>query len=208
MTIPSTKRNQPDEEQRILLLEDANSSIDTIEDALSRTGLVARTERVDTKDEFSFAIREFEPDVILSDPTLAPLSSEAALSMLQDARSTIPLIVVADQLDDQAAVACLRAGAEDLVLKKNLSRLSLAIDTALQVRRPINKLSPRQLEVLRLVTDGRTTREIAEQLSLSVKTVETHRGELTKRLEMKEMASLVRYAVRVGLIPLSGLRSA
>lgn len=207
MTMPTTKRNRPDDERRVLLLEDTITPVDSIESALARIGLEARTERVTSKDEFSFALRDFDPDVILSDPALTPLSSEAALTMLQDARSTVALIVVADQLDDQTAVACLRAGAEDLVLKKNLSRLSLAIDTALQVRRPLKKLSPRQLEVLRLVTDGRTTREIAERLSLSVKTVETHRGELTRRLGMKEMASLVRYAVRVGLTPLSPLPS-
>jgi DNA-binding CsgD family transcriptional regulator len=55
--------------------------------------------------------------------------------------------------------------------------------------------------VLRLVSEGRTTKEIAEQLSVSVKTVETHRGAMTKRLGIREIAYQVRYAVRVGLVP-------
>jgi DNA-binding NarL/FixJ family response regulator len=68
------------------------------------------------------------------------------------------------------------AGAENLVLRTNLERLVPAALAALWVRHPLKRLSPRQLEVLRLVTDGWTTREIAQRLRLSVKTVETHRG--------------------------------
>jgi hypothetical protein len=55
--------------------------------------------------------------------------------------------------------------------------------------------------VLRLVSEGRTTREIAEWMKVSAKTVETHRGAMTKRLGIREVARQVRYAVRVGLVP-------
>jgi hypothetical protein len=51
------------------------------------------------------------------------------------------------------------------------------------------------------VSEGRTTREIAEQMKVSAKTVETHRGAMTKRLGIRELARQVRYAVRVGLVP-------
>lgn len=95
----------------------------------------------------------------------------------------------------------MRAGAEDIVLKRNLSRLSSAIEAALAVRRQLRKLTPRQLEVLRLVTAGHTTRDIARRLKLSAKTVESHRGEGMKRLGMHDVVTLVRYAVRVGLVP-------
>jgi len=54
---------------------------------------------------------------------------------------------------------------------------------------------------LRLVSEGRTTRQIAERMKVSAKTVETHRGAMTKRLGIREVARQVRYAVRVGLIP-------
>ena len=87
------------------------------------------------------------------------------------------------------------------VIRSNLERLVPAALAALWVRHPLKRLSPRQLEVLRLVTDGWTTREIAAQLSLSVKTVETHRGAVTQRLGIRDVASQVRYAVRVGLVP-------
>jgi DNA-binding NarL/FixJ family response regulator len=59
------------------------------------------------------------------------------------------------------------------------------------------------VEVLRLVAEGRRTRDIAKKLGLSVKTVESHRGEIMKRLRVHDVVSLVRYAIRVGLSPLS-----
>jgi DNA-binding NarL/FixJ family response regulator len=100
-----------------------------------------------------------------------------------------------------AAVSCLRAGAEDIVVKKHLKRLPEAIAKAMEKRVALTKLTSRQIEVLRLVAEGHRTRQIAERLKLSVKTVESHRGEVMKRLEMHDVVSLVRYALRVGLIP-------
>jgi DNA-binding NarL/FixJ family response regulator len=64
----------------------------------------------------------------------------------------------------------------------------------------MEKLTRRQIEVLKLVAEGRRTREIAKELKLSVKTVESHRGELMKRLGVRDVVSLVHYAVRVGLV--------
>ena len=61
-------------------------------------------------------------------------------------------------------------------------------------------LSLRQREVLQLIAEGRSTRDIAERLNLSVKTIETHRAQLMQRLEIFEVAGLTRYALRIGLI--------
>lgn len=70
-------------------------------------------------------------------------------------------------------------------------------------RRPARALTTRQRQVLRLMAEGRSTRDIANRLSLSVKTVETHRGHLMQRLKLKSVAGLVRYAVSLGLVPSS-----
>ena len=67
--------------------------------------------------------------------------------------------------------------------------------------RPMKELTTRQRQVLRLIAEGRSTREIAQRLTLSVKTVETHRGHLMQRLRLKSVAGLVRYAVSIGLVP-------
>ena len=103
-------------------------------------------------------------------------------------------------VNSDATVACIRAGAEDLITKANLSRLAASITKAVQLRRPLDKLTPRQIEVLQMVAEGHRTREIAARLKLSVKTVESHRGEIMKRLAIHDVVGLVRYAMRVGLV--------
>jgi RNA polymerase sigma factor (sigma-70 family) len=66
--------------------------------------------------------------------------------------------------------------------------------------RSFDRLTPRQREVLRLIADGRTTKEIARELNISIKTVETHRAQVMKELRVHDVAGLVRYAIRVGLV--------
>jgi len=65
---------------------------------------------------------------------------------------------------------------------------------------PLEQLTPRQREILQLIAEGHSTKEIAFTLKVSVKTVETHRAQLMERLEIYDVAGLVRYALRVGLI--------
>jgi DNA-binding NarL/FixJ family response regulator len=67
---------------------------------------------------------------------------------------------------------------------------------------PSETLSPRQREVLQLIAEGQSTKEIARRLDLSVKTVDTHRSQLMKQLDIHEAAGLVRYAMRTGLVSL------
>ena len=63
-------------------------------------------------------------------------------------------------------------------------------------------LTPRQREVLQLIAEGHSSKEIARRLDLSVKTVETHRSQLMKQLDIHEVTGLVRYAMRLGLVPI------
>jgi DNA-binding NarL/FixJ family response regulator len=187
---------------RILHLEESTADVERIREELTRAGMKIVSERVSSEDGFTSALREFEPDIVLCDYAHAAFDARAALLALQTHRPAAPMILVSSALDEQTAVASVRAGAEDIVLKRNLSRLSSAIEAALAVRRRLRKLTPRQLEVLRFVAAGNTTREIARRLKLSAKTVESHRGEVMKRLAMHDVVALVRYAVRVGLVPL------
>ena len=66
--------------------------------------------------------------------------------------------------------------------------------------RPPGPLTPRQLQVLRGIAAGKTTKAIARYLGISVKTVETHRSLLMERLSIRDVAGLVRYALRLGLV--------
>lgn len=188
---------------RVLLLEDSESDAELITLELERAGMKSIIERVNSAEAFTTALQNFAPDVVLSDHSTSQFDSRAALEILRAIRPTAAFIVVTGALTGAQSVAAIRAGAEDLVLKMYLHRLPASIADALAVRRPLHKLTGRQVEVLRLVAEGHRTRDIAERLGLSVKTVESHRGELMKRLRVRDVVSLVRYAVRIGLVPLT-----
>jgi DNA-binding NarL/FixJ family response regulator len=67
-------------------------------------------------------------------------------------------------------------------------------------RSPVERLTPRQREILQLIAEGHSTKEIAHTLNISVKTAETHRTQIMERLGIHDIAGLVRYAIRAGLI--------
>jgi DNA-binding NarL/FixJ family response regulator len=184
---------------RVLVLNESAVVAELLTRELERSGLKLLSERADSEKQFTHALRSFAPDVVLSAPAVGGFNAKTALRLLQATRPTAPLILVAEQFDE-AAVACLRAGAETVVMKCNLSELAPATQQALLVRQPLRTLSRRQLEVLRLVSEGLTSKEIAREFGLSVKTVETHRGSGMRRLGAEDIAGLVRYAVRVGLV--------
>lgn len=185
---------------RILLLEDSETDAKLIKHALQRSAMNVVMERVDSEAAFRTAIVEFAPQVVLSDHSLAQFDARGALVILRTLRPTTPLIIVTGALNSDRTVALIRGGAEDVIPKASLHRLGASITEAISVRRPLQKLTSRQIEVLRLVAEGNRTREIAGRLQLSVKTVESHRGAVMKRLGIHDVVSLVRYAVRVGLI--------
>ena len=185
---------------RILMLEDSAAEAELIRHELERAGLQTLVERVDSEETFCTAIRNFAPDVVLSDHSLGQFDSCAAQAILRDLRPTAAFIIVTGSISGGQSVAAIRAGAEDLVLKSYIGRLAASITEGLAVRRPLHRLTDRQVEVLKLVAEGYRTRDIAKQLGLSAKTVESHRGEIMKRLKMHDVVSLVRYAMRVGLV--------
>jgi DNA-binding NarL/FixJ family response regulator len=187
---------------RVLLLEDNDTDAGLISHQLERFGVSTVVERVDSEESFTAALRSFGPDVVLSEHSVDHFDSLGALEILRAVRPMAPFIIVTDSVADADAQTCaaIRAGAEDLIFKTKLSGLDAAISDALAVRRPLHKLSERQVQVLRLVAEGLRTREIANQLGLSVKTVESHRGEIMKRLGIHDVVSLTRYAIRVGLV--------
>jgi DNA-binding NarL/FixJ family response regulator len=190
----------PSRTLRALLVEDSTADAEQLQLALRQVAMELVVERVDTREGFTRALQEFVPDVVLSDHGLPQFDTAAALNLLRAVRPTVPLIVIVGALDEQTFVACLRAGVEDFVLKQNLTRLRPVIEAALAVREPLRRLTPRQLDVLQLVAQGHTTRDIAHRLGISITTVETHRNKMMQRLGIHDIAGLVRYAVRVGLV--------
>ncbi|HMD87668.1 MAG TPA: response regulator transcription factor [Anaerolineaceae bacterium] len=86
------------------------------------------------------------------------------------------------------------------VIDDYIQRVSGQPDSEKIAAAPADRLTQRQREILQLIAEGHTTQAIAQKLNISVKTVETHRMQLMERLDIHEIAGLVRYAIRIGLI--------
>lgn len=117
---------------RILCLEDDDEDFEFINDILERSGLRAITQRVDTKEKYLKALTEYNPDVILSDHALPLFDSTEALNLCRLSRLQVPFILVTGAVSDEFAVKCMKLGADDYILKSNLSRLPSAIENALK----------------------------------------------------------------------------
>ena len=186
---------------RVLLLEDDQADAALISHELQRSGMRILLAQVDSAESFTAALKSFAPDVVLSDHSLAQFDSSAALEVLREVRPTAPFIIVTGNLIGSQVGAAIRAGAEDVILKTNMRGLEASITNALSARRRLHALTDRQIQVLKLVAEGYRTREVAKRLGLSIKTIESHRSEIMKRLRIHDVVSLVRFAIRVGLIP-------
>jgi signal transduction histidine kinase len=128
-----------EKELRILMLEDVQDDAGLIERALKREGMSIVTQRVDSRDEFIDALREFEPDVILSDHALPQFNSIDALKICIKQNVNVPFILVTGTVSEEFAVSCLKQGADDYVLKSNLVRLPSAIQNSIRQRQVEHK---------------------------------------------------------------------
>jgi DNA-binding NarL/FixJ family response regulator len=168
-------------------------------------------------------IRDLKPNLVLLDITMPEGSGFEVLDYVTREFPEVNVIVLTVHEAGEYAIRALREGAAGFLPKSAAStELEQAIQTVIRgevyispetsrktlleygkgttKRELLATLSPRQREVLRLIAEGRTTKQIAQQLEISVKTVETHRAQLMERLDIHDVASLVRYAIIVGLI--------
>lgn len=165
-----------------------------------------------------------EPHVVLTDIAMPVLNGLEVTRHLTDKFPKVRVIVLSMYSDEEHVYLALRAGAAGYLLKGAArEELELAIRAVAQgemylsptVSKPIIKeyggratgetsllkrLSPRQTQVLQLIAKGKTTKQVALELNISVKTVETHRMQLMDRLEIHDIPSLVRFAIKVGLV--------
>lgn len=170
-------------------------------------------------------IKKHQPQVVLMDIAMPGINGLEATRRLGKSSAT-HIIILSMHASTEYVWQALRAGAHGYLLKgASLAELELAIKSvaADQIylspqisrglveeylhptggeHRPIETLTPRQREILQLIAEGRSTKQIALGLKISVKTVDTHRSLLMKRLNVHDVAALVRYAVRIGLVSL------
>jgi signal transduction histidine kinase len=137
---------------KILMLEDDQSDADLIAWTLRKADIAFNAERVDTREEFDEAIRRFKPDIVLSDHGLPQFNSKEALKICLKKQFNTPFILVTGTVSDNYAITCLREGADDYILKSNLSRLPSAILSAIKKHR-LEKLKREARHALRKQND-------------------------------------------------------
>ncbi len=163
-----------------------------------------------------------KPDIALVDLTMPGMTGWQVLSGLKEQSPAIKVIILSVHSTEEHVVRALRAGACGYVLKEaapqelisavrtvqeggtwlpsQLSRQVLdAYLRRIQATDPPNLLTTRQREILRLIADGASTKQIAGDLEVSVKTVESHRAQIMAKLDIHDTAGLVRYAIRHGI---------
>jgi len=169
-------------------------------------------------------VEKWRPRLVLMDIAMPGLNGLEATARLAKSHPETAVIMLSMHAAEEYALQALRAGAAGYLLKDaDLSELELAIGAVARgqtylspamskhlvsdYRRrmaeqpdPLDRLTPRHREVLQLIAEGQTTKDIAARLKLSVKTVETHRVQLMDRLDIHDLAGLIRFAIRVGLV--------
>ncbi len=168
--------------------------------------------------------RIHRPDVVLLDISMPGLNGLDASAQLKQELPEVRVVILSMHANEEYVLRALSSGAVGYLLKDSaIAELELALKAVMQgetyLSPPISKqvvegyvqrvgdrrpgadnLTARQSQVLQLIAEGHSTKEIAFRLELSVKTVETHRAQLMERLQIRDIAGLVKYAIRNGLV--------
>jgi DNA-binding NarL/FixJ family response regulator len=205
---------------RVLLADDHALVRDGLRAVLAREPDIQVVGEADDGREALRLAASAKPDVAVLDLSMPLLNGlDAARQLARDRRSRTILVTM--HADERYVLDALRAGVHGYVLKKQAAadlvrairevaagRVYLSPGVGATVAEAIRtgaapreeRLTPREREVLQLVAEGKTTKEIAAILNVSVKTADAHRTRLMQRLDIHDVAGLTRYAIRTGLI--------
>jgi DNA-binding NarL/FixJ family response regulator len=167
---------------------------------------------------------KFRPDIVIVDLSMPHLSGIEVIRRLHDALPDTRVLVLTMHQEDEYVLQAVRAGASGYLVKDSAAAELLAAVRSVHAGRgyfgpqaaktladqlqhpervledPYGRLTAREREVFHLIAEGLTTKEIARRLAISAKTAENHRGRVLDKLDMRNTAELVRYALRKGLI--------
>lgn len=207
---------------RVLLVDDhalVRAGIRSLLQELADVEVVA--EASDGAQALQIAERE-QPDVVLMDIAMKGMNGLEAAAKLRERQPGVKIVILSMHTSEEYVLLALRAGAAAYLIKDSATaELGLALNSVMRgetylspaISRQVvdgyvqrvgsgaDPLTPRQREVLKHIAEGRSTKEIAFELDLSVKTIETHRAQIMERLGIRDVAGLVRYAMRVGIVP-------
>ena len=208
---------------RLLIVDDHPLIRDGIRTLLERTLQQPEIfEAMDGREALEIAAR-VRPDIVLLDVSMPGLNGVEATRRFATELPECKVIMLSMHCHEERIAQCLRAGAKGYLLKDAaVSEVVLAIESVQRgevfistlaptvvatlldrtpaATSPLELLSARQREILQLIAEGQSTKEIGYLLNLSGKTVETHRRLLMQRLNIHDVAGLARFAVRAGLV--------
>lgn len=167
-------------------------------------------------------VEELRPDIVVMDVLMPELNGLDATARIVGAFPEVRVVLLSMNESEEYVLQAMRAGATGYVVKnvrpgeleeairvvaRGGTYLSPAVSKHVvsgylqRTGRPSeDPLTPRQREVLQLIAESKSTKEIAQKLGISAKTVETHRMQLMQALDIHDVAGLVRYAIRTGII--------
>jgi DNA-binding NarL/FixJ family response regulator len=209
---------------RVLLADDHTLVLAGIRGLLTKLdGVEVVGEAADGHETLRLA-EELRPDIVLLDIAMPGMNGLEVAQRLSELDPAIRVIVLSMHASEEYVLRALRAGASGYLLKDSaVAELELAIRAVVRgetylsppvskrvvdeyVSRtggtpdPLSSLTRRQREILQLVAEGHTSKDIGQRLGLSYRTVETHRNQMMKRLGVTDIAGLVRFAVRSGVV--------
>lgn len=175
-------------------------------------------------------IRDINPDLVLLDISMTELNGLEVAERVSQDFPEVKIVILSMHTNEEYVLQSLRAGASGYLLKDAVpTELEIAIRSVMRgetylspaiskhlvddyLRRlkgsadevskinPFEQLTSRQREILQLIAEGNSTKDIAAKLNISIKTVETHRMQIMDRLDIHDVAGLVRYAIRMRII--------
>jgi two-component system response regulator NreC len=205
---------------RLLLADDHALIRQGLKTLLEKQGYQVVGEASDGQEAIR-AVEKTQPDVAIIDISMPVLNGVDAAREMKRAAPKTKVILLTQHDEGQYVTESLRAGVKGYVLKRQVAEdlvhaikevcrgsvyLSPSISRAVvdaylsNTQVPVDPLSGRERQVLQLVGEGKATKDVAVHLGISVKTAESHRARLMKKLDIHETASLVRYAIRRGLV--------
>jgi len=207
---------------KVLIVDDHAVVREGIKQIASETSDIVVADEACNGQEVLSKVRKGNFDVVVLDISMPGRSGLDILKQLKSQRPELPVLILSIHPEDQYGIRALKAGASGYLSKESApDELVAAVRKVAQGRKyitfslaerltfnlgidaeppPHETLSNREYEVMCMIASGKTVTEIAEELSLSVKTISTYRSRILEKMQMQKNAELTYYAIKRGLI--------
>jgi len=215
-------------EIKVLLVDDHKLMREGLRSLIEKQDNIEMIVEADTGRKAVRLVREISPDVVIMDVSMPDLNGiEATRQIISEGFSDVKIIALSGHSDKRFVSGMLAAGASGYLLKDcAFDELALAIETVIadktylspEIAKIVTEeyvryisnadvpqssiISPREREVLQLIAEGKSTKEISSILNTSIKTIESHRRQIMKKLDINNIPALIKYALREGLTSL------